>query len=146
MTVVVSDRGLIPRLQQGLPFSLSFHAWIASTRFAASGSQSRPPTLTRRSLVSLRHPQLIGIAPAVWPRGKLLARPNLDTNELPRVAFAFHCSSPPPLAILPFVYAEGPIQIYAAQPGPHRARARTIYTELRENIIKNVHKVCVPFP
>ncbi|KAF8459900.1 glycoside hydrolase family 63 protein [Gautieria morchelliformis] len=29
--------------------------------------------------------------------------------------------------------------IYAARPGPHQARARSIYTELRENIIENVH-------
>jgi hypothetical protein len=34
------------------------------------------------------------------------------------------------------------IQTYAARPGAHQARARAIYTELRENIIENVHKVC----
>lgn len=36
-------------------------------------------------------------------------------------------------------------QIYAAQPGPQQARARQIYTELRHNIIENVHNVCICF-
>ncbi len=33
------------------------------------------------------------------------------------------------------------LQTYGAQEGPHQQRAKTIYAELRQNVIKNVHKV-----
>ena len=32
-------------------------------------------------------------------------------------------------------------KIYAAEPGPHQARAKEIYAELRKNVVDNVHKV-----
>lgn len=34
------------------------------------------------------------------------------------------------------------VQTYGAQEGPYQERAKEIYAELRQNIIKNVHKVC----
>lgn len=136
---------LSPRIYLSFPFpSISVRTWFGSSRLN-SGSTFRSKT----PLVGVRNQVSLDSRRAFWKGRELLERSSLDANELLDLGCLEEGESTVrrldlktrhwPSSLLLSLF-----KTYAAQPGPYQAKAQKIYDQLRDNLIKNVHKVCCP--